>query len=383
MPKCNSTGHKGGNSALRRILDRYILREVVLTWLAVTAVLLVLLLTNQLARVLQRAADNQYPQSVVLELIWLGALQNLTVLMPVGLLLGIVFAFGRLYHDSEMAAALACGVGPSTLYIPVSLLALFVTVVMAWLTLFVAPQSMAQALSLRKAALQQGQFAPVAPGRFRTFGGSDVVVYAEGVEPDGTLTNVFVERNRDGGVEVALAARAKHAVGKDGMTHTITLYNGERYEGVPGSPKFRIIHFAENTIPVEVPKLSDAVTDIEAEPTSSLLGSDDREKRSELHWRVAMPVMCIVLTLLAVPLSRLRPREGRYARLLQAILIYFVYSTFLSAGKVWLARGKIPDYLGLWWVHGAVIVLAYLFIYGPAIITRLRYRPPAEQVAPA
>ncbi len=88
-------------------------------------------------------------------------------------------------------------------------------------------------------------------------------------------------------------------------------------------------------------------------------------------------------TLLAVPLSRLRPREGRYARLLQAILIYFVYSTFLSAGKVWLARGKIPDYLGLWWVHGAVIVLAYLFIYGPAIITRLRYRPPAEQVAPA
>jgi lipopolysaccharide export system permease protein len=88
---------------------------VVLTWLAVTGVLLVILLTNQLARVLQRAAENQYPQSVVLELIWLGALQNLTVLMPIGLLLGVVLAFGRLYHHSEMAAALDCGLGRSTL----------------------------------------------------------------------------------------------------------------------------------------------------------------------------------------------------------------------------------------------------------------------------
>ena len=356
---------------------------MVLTWLAATGVLLIILLTNQLARVLQRAAENQYPQSVVLELIWLGALQNLTVLMPIGLLLGVVLAFGRLYHDSEMAAALACGTGPSTMYVPVSLLAVVVTAVMSWLTLSLAPASIAQSLSLRKAALQQGQFAPVAPGRFRTFGSSDVVVYAEGVEPDGTLTNVFVERDRAGSVEVALAQRARHSVGRDGMTHTITLYDGERFEGTPGSPRFRIMRFTENTIPVEVPKLSDAVTALEAAPTSTLLHTRDREKLAELHWRIALPVMCVVLTLLAVPLSQLRPREGRYARLLQAILIYFVYSTFLSAGKVWLARGTVPEYLGLWWVHILVVLFAWCFIYGPRVIARLRYRPPAEQPVPA
>ncbi|HEY1284409.1 MAG TPA: LPS export ABC transporter permease LptF, partial [Steroidobacteraceae bacterium] len=328
---------------MRRILDRYILREVVLTWLAVTGILLILLLTNQLAKVLQRAAENQYPQSVVVELIWLGALQNLTVIMPVGLLLGVVLAFGRLYHDSEMAAALACGVGPSAMYVPVSLLTVLVTVIMAWLTLFLAPESIARSLSLRATALQQGQFAPVAPGRFRTFGGSDVVVYAEDVDPDGTLRNVFVERNRGGTVEVAVAKRARHSVGRDGMTHTITLYDSERYEGVPGSPRFRFTRAPENVIPIEVPKLSDAVNALEAAPTLALADSSNKESRAELHWRVAMPVMCVVLTLLAVPMSRLRPREGRYARLLQAILIYFVYTTFLSAGKVWIARGKISD----------------------------------------
>jgi lipopolysaccharide export system permease protein len=354
----------------------------VLTWLAVTGVLLVILLTNQLARVLQRAAENQYPQSVVLELIWLGALQNLTFIMPIGLLLGVVLAYGRLYHDSEMAAALACGVGRSTLYVPVTILTIIVTLLMAWLTLSVAPGAIARSLSLRSAALQAGQFAPIAPGRFRTFGGSDAVVYAEGVEEDGTLTNVFVERSRDGVIEVALAQRARHAVGGDGMTHTITLYDGERFEGAPGSARFRIMRFTENTIPVQVPKLSDAVTSLEAEPTRALLASQDREKRAELHWRVAVPVMCVVLTLLGVPLSRLRPREGRYARFLQAVLIYFVYSTILSAAKVWIARGTVPEELGLWWVHVVVIALALMYIYGPAVIARLRYRD-VPRVAPA
>jgi lipopolysaccharide export system permease protein len=363
---------------LRRILDRYILREVLTTWLLVTGVLLIILLTNQLARVLERAAENQYPQSVVLELIWLGTLQNLSVVMPIGLLLGVVLAFGRLYHDSEMAAALACGVGPSTLYVPVIILTLAVTAVLAWLTLSLGPNSMARSLSLRNTALQAGQFAPISPGRFRTFGGSDVVVYAEGVNPDGTLSNVFVERDRGGRVEVALAERAKHTVGEGGMTHTITLYDGERFEGVPGSPKFRIMRFSENTIPVEVPPLSDEVTRLDAEPTSALLNTRDREKRAELHWRLAMPVMCIVLTLLAVPLSRLRPREGRYARVWLAVLIYFVYSNVISAGKVWIARGTVPEPLGLWWVHVVVALLALLVIFGPRLIARLRYRPVAS-----
>ena len=103
-----------------RILDRYILREVAVTWLAVTGVLLAILLTNQIARVLERAAESQYPRGVVLELIMLGAVQNLALIVPVGLLLGIVLGLGRLYHDSEMTAAQACGaqatgyrVGPS------------------------------------------------------------------------------------------------------------------------------------------------------------------------------------------------------------------------------------------------------------------------------
>jgi lipopolysaccharide export system permease protein len=96
---------------LLRILDRYILREVVVSWLAVTGVLLAILLTNQIARVLELAAESQYPRGLVVELILLSAVQNLSLVIPVGLLIGIVLALGRLYHDSEMTAAQACGAG--------------------------------------------------------------------------------------------------------------------------------------------------------------------------------------------------------------------------------------------------------------------------------
>ena len=357
-----------------KILGRYILREVVTAWLVVTGVLLVILLANQVAGVLERAAVNQYPQGVVLELIGLGALQNLSLLLPFGLLLGVVLAFGRLYHDSEMAAALACGIGPSNIYVPVGLLAVFVTAGLAWLTLGLAPDAYARALSLRNAATRAGQFAPIAAGKFRSFGGGSAVVYAQNVNKDGTLGNVFVERDRGPVVEVALAQRARHSVSPDGSTHTITLYDGERHEGQPGSPEFRIMHFTEYTIPIQVPLVSGVVKNLEAQPSRALLESSDLNKRGELHWRVAMPVSCIVLTLLAVPLSRLRPRQGRYAKVWVAIVIYFLYQNLITVGKVWIARGTVPEIAGLWWTHAVVVLLALVVISGPTIGNRIRYR---------
>jgi lipopolysaccharide export system permease protein len=359
---------------LGKILGRYILREVVTAWLVVTGVLLIILLANQVAGVLERAAVNQYPQGVVLELIGLGALQNLSLLLPFGLLLGVVLAFGRLYHDSEMAAALACGIGPSNIYVPVGLLAVFVTAGLAWLTLGLAPDAYARALSLRNAATRAGQFAPIAAGKFRAFGGGSAVVYAQNVNKDGTLGNVFVERNRGPVVEVALAQRARHSVSPDGSTHTITLFDGERYEGPPGGAEFRLMHFSEYTIPVQVPMVSDVVKNLEAQPSRALLESTDPNKRAELHWRVAMPVSCVVLTLLAVPLSRLRPRQGRYARVWLAVVIYFLYQNLINIGRSWIARGTLPEIAGLWWTHAVMLLLTLVVIFGGSIANRVRYQ---------
>src|SRR5262249_47814218 len=146
------------------------------------------------------------------------------------------------------------------------------------------------------------------------------------------------------------------------------------FEGVPGTAEFRILRFAEHVIPIEVPAPTDVIRNIEAQPTEDLLDSTDPEKRAELHWRVAFATMWLVLTLVAVPLARLRPRQGRYSRVLLAILVYFVYSNLVSAGKVWLARGTTPAFLGLWWTHIAIALLTVAFISGSRGLMSLRSR---------
>lgn len=364
-----------------RILDRYILREVVVSWIAVTSVLLAILLTNQIAGVLERAAENQYPRGVVLELIMLGGLQNLSLIVPVGLLLGIVLALGRLYHDSEMTAAQACGTGSRPVLLPVLAFTAVLGVLVAMLSLYVSPAATQRMLDLRREALRAGQFAPISAGRFRLFGGGSTVVYAQGARPDGTLTRVFVERDQGNRLEVALAQRATHTYSEDGDLQVITLYDGERFEGIPGERRFRVVRFAENTIPVRLPALSSGAVSLDGVAFNELLKARDRASAAAFHWRIAFPIMAMVLAGIAIPLARLRPRQGRYARIGYAVLIFFVYINLTIAGRQWLARGAIPQWLGLWWVHAAVVLLAAFILFAPRVLARLRYRRNVTRLA--
>jgi len=359
---------------LLRILDRYILREVVVSWFAVTGVLLAILLTNQIAGVLERAAENQYPRGVVFELIMLGAAQNLALIVPVGLLLGTVLALGRLYHDSEMTAAQACGAGSRPVLLPVLAFTAVLAALVAALSLYLSPAATQRILDLRREALRAGQFAPITAGKFRMFGGGSTVVYAQGTEPDGTLTRVFVERDRGDQLEIALAQRATHSYAEEGDLQVITLFDGERFEGIPGERRFRIVRFAENTIPVRLPALSAGAVALDGVAIGTLLKSPDRESAAEFNWRIAFPIMAVVLAAIGIPLARLRPRQGRYARVGYAVLIFFVYINLTIAGRQWLTRGVIPQWLGLWWVHAVVVLLAAAILLVPRFVARARYR---------
>jgi lipopolysaccharide export system permease protein len=368
---------------LLRILDRYILREVVVSWLSVSGVLLAILITNQVARVLERAAESQYPRGVVLELIALGAVQNLSLILPVGLLLGIVLGLGRMYHDSEMSAAQACGAGSRPILIPVLGFTALLAGLLAVLSLQLSPAATGRMLDLRREALRAGQFAPISPGKFSTFGGGSTVVFAQGAEKDGTLTRVFVQRSRGRILEIALAQRATHEYFENGDLQVITLYDGERYEGIPGERRFRIVRFKENSIPVRLPAMSGGAVALEGVSTRLLMGSQDLKQRAELHWRIALPIMAVIMALIAVPLSRLAPRQGRYARVGYAVLIFFVYINLMIAGKMWIEKGVTPAWLGLWWVHVVVGLLAASILFLPRWMARARYRRNMARRLPA
>jgi lipopolysaccharide export system permease protein len=163
-----------------------------------------------------------------------------------------------------------------------------------------------------------------------------------------------VQRETAGRIEVALAETATYSKASQGM-HLVTLFNGRRYEGVPGKEDFRVIEFREHGIPIAAPSETVDITDPDTKPTAALLGSDAPADVAQMQFRTSAPLMALVLTLIAVPLSRLRPRQGRYARVGFAIVVYFVYSNLLSASKIWIQKGIVPPELGVWWVHAAAL----------------------------
>ena len=369
-----------------RTLDRYVFREVAVTWLAVTFVLLAILLANQLARVLSQAAANDFPREVVFALIGLTTTGNLSIIMPIGFFLAIMLALGRLYHESEMAAIQACGVGPAGLFRPITLLGIFIVGMLAWLSFTGIPAASARAQAIRAEALRDAQFGLLEPGRFRTFGGGNIVFYAERVDDNGILYNVkvFIERpvkeqpDQDAEAppapsrfEIWTATRAEQR-GAGQAEQTFVLYDGERYEGVPGEGQFRIIKFSEGGIPIRLGDTKGKALKAEMKPTAELLTSSDTKDLAELHWRIATPVSALVLMALAIPLARLRPRQGRFGKMGIAILAYFIYQQSLVAARTWIENGVMPEFLGLWWVHAIALVAAAFLLIRAYPIGRVR-----------
>ena len=345
-----------------RTLDRYIFREVAVTCLAVTVVLLVILLSNQLARVLSQAAANDFPREVVFALIGLTSVAYLTVVVPVGFFLAIMLGLGRLYHESEMAAIQSCGVGPVGLFRPIGVLGVAIVALLVWLSFWAIPGAAARAQEIRVEALREAQFGALEPGRFRTFGGGNIVFYAEGVDDNHVLhnVNVFVDRTEEPGnegkMEIWVATRAEQQ-GAGQADQTFILYDGRRYEGVPGSGEFRVIQFAEGGIPIRLGELTNAKSKSELKLTRDLLQSSDPSDVAELQARISSPILALVLMMLAVPLARLRPRQGRFARIGIAILAYFLYSLLLDTARAWVENGVVPTFIGIWWVHAIALCI--------------------------
>jgi len=178
----------------------------------------------------------------------------------------------------------------------------------------------ARALSLRSAALRAGQLRS---------GCAREVSHLQRRQRRGVRAGRQSRRHtlrRVRGAQIAArwsrwrsAERARHTVTADGMTHILTLYNGERFEGVPGGAEFRIVRFAEHVVAgAGAGARRRGVRSLEARPTASLLDSRDAIERAELHARIAMPLMCAVLALLAgaarAPQAAPGPLRARVAR---------------------------------------------------------------------
>ena len=348
---------------MRRILDRYIFREIASTWLAVTLVLLLILLTNQFARVLGDVAKGQLPRDAAFDVIALSAAQYLTILVPIGLFLAVMLALGRLYKDSELPAMMACRVGPAGIYRPLMWLMVPLAAGVAWLSIDMGPRALRAVDRIGAEARREADLASIEPGRFTQVGSGEAVVYGERITDEGLMENVFLQRQVDDEtIEVVVARRGEQIDSDDPDVRFLVLHEGRRYEGVPGTSRFRVVEFVEHGIPYRLPSLDPPDPRPRAMSLVDLIRAGGLEHIAEIQFRVGIPLATIILAILAVPLSRTQPRSGRYGRLAVGLLVFIIYLNMLSASRAWIEQGTISPVLGLWWVHGVALSLALLLL---------------------
>ena len=344
-----------------RIIDRYLLRELTRSFVAVNAVLLLVTFGGVLTDVLNKIARGKLPASLLLVQVGLRSLDALGIVLPLGLFLTVLLAYGRLYRDSEVAVLAASGLRLREMLRPVLWLALPLLVALAGITFVASPRALALADRLVQDANRSLLVAGLEAGRFVDLPGGMGVIYIGQMSADGRrFSRLFVQSDDEGRLDIITAANGELYNDRAGRERYLRLQDGFRVEGTLDAPDFRAMRFKRNDIRLPEPEAEGPKRAETRHDTTALLASTKRADRAELHWRLAVPLSALVLALIAFPLARSAPREPRFGKLIIAVLSYIIYVNLLALGRGWLADGSLPMSLGLWWVHGLGLVLFVL-----------------------
>lgn len=357
------------------LIFRYLCKEVLGSLLATTLVLMVILITNQFVHYLNDAANGLITMTTVMKVMSLQVPLLLGFLLPLGLFIGIMMAFGRLYVDHEMTVMSACGVSRWQLLRMSLTFATLVAFVVAVLMLWAEPKVQWYRTQIIQRAEATASLSKMLPGRFSPIGKGGVwTFYAAGVgDHHHKMYDVLLAKKiaTKQGVKWDLVTANQAYEHKQPVNHDTFLVfdKGYRSIGIPGGRHYQITQYDKYGVRLVAGK-PDMGDDVKYLSTSTLwhMRHSNRDASAELQWRLAMPISVWLFTLISVPLSYTRPRHGRYLQLLPAILIYILYADLMFVGRAWIEQGTVSTALGLWWLHALVFVIGFVlvfrFIYG-------------------
>jgi lipopolysaccharide export system permease protein len=346
------------------IIDRYILREVTKSFLAILFVLLLILVGSGYMRLLGDAASGNIGNDIILNLVAIEALRVMAPITPPAFFLAILYTLGQMYRHSEMTALFASGVGSGRLFRAVILAALPVVLLVSWLSLDLRPWANGQRDLVLKQRDIQSEFNSAVAGRFNESKRGNLVFYVEGVSDDRKrLQQVFVQNRQHGKLGLIVSDEGYQHVDPESGEQFIVLRNGRRYEGEPGRNDFTIGEFEEYGVKIALEQQAPRGMRVRSLSTPELFASEVLAHKVELQYRFMLPLAVLVFTVISVPLSHGQPREGFYGRIVLAILFYLLFVNLIALSEAWMASGATPLWMGRWWVHLLMLALAGAFAY--------------------
>jgi lipopolysaccharide export system permease protein len=347
------------------IVFRYLIGEVFKSQLAVFLILITIILSQRFVKILADASEGELPGQLVLTLISLKLPQLAVLILPLAAFLGVLVAYSRIYAESEMTVLHATGISEWYVTRLTLILSLLMGLAAAGLMMYLSPWAAEREYEIMAKADADSGLSTLLPGRFQQTSNEKAVVFVQDMNRDGTqLSRVFLaqsasEDNLTGSVVYAETG----AVAEDSNgAQRLVLSNGRRYAGSVDSPQFDVLEFGRYDIQIREQQVEQRRRKLSSLPTDQLLAVNSAEAKAEWHWRLAIPISIPILMLLAVPLSRVNPRQGKFGKLLPALALFLGYYILLIVCRNLIENEKIPVALGMWWIHGLALALGVFLL---------------------
>lgn len=321
---------------------------------------------------LNEAVAGVIPPEAVLFTIMYNSPSFLQLILPLGFYISILLVYGRMHSENEMTVLSATGFGPKQVFkitmAPVAIMMLLI----GFLSLYLAPSAAYKLDSYLQKQQQESEFSFITPGRFNSLGkNGNKVSYSEELSADRKeMKKVFMAD----GNSLILAESGRLSISEKSGSRYLELTAGKRFNGVPGQPTFEAMNFESYSVKIAEESSVARKARYEAVSTLQLIEKKHRVYKARLHYRIGLFLLIPIIVFIAFPLSHVKPRAGRYGKVMPAIIIYMVYYTTLITARKWMEQGDTPIWMGLWWLHGIFLALGLMLLYWPSVVLKWQGR---------
>lgn len=352
------------NSTMSNILTGYLAREIFKTCVATVLVLYIIFMSNALGRVLADIADGDVPLQALWTVMLSHSVNIFSLLLPIGIFFSIIFTFGRMYKDHEIVVMNACGIGYRDFYKPVAIVLLPMFLLSGYVSLVLNAQIQGHALAAIDHGVNLNEFRLIKPGQFNQARGGDRVFYMESISEDKLeLQEIILSQTSPDSTIMETAESGRQKVDDETGDLFLVLGPGQRIEGVAGQKNFRFLDYEQHGVLIRKKVKPAGKVHSVQNTVAGLWASSRMSDRVELQWRIAIPVLLVVLAIVAVPLSHISPRQGRFGKVGYALVVYFVYLNLIVVTRAQLEAGVVPMEINFWWVHLVFIAFAAVLVY--------------------
>ncbi|WP_435418582.1 LptF/LptG family permease [Parerythrobacter aurantius] len=354
-------------------IDRYILRLTIVPMMSVFVLAASLLLLDKMLRLFDFVAVEGGPVGVVFKM--LGALipEYASLAIPLGLLLGILFAFRKLATTSELDVLHAVGMGYGRLLrVPYAITAVLVAVNVA-LVFYIQPMSR-YTYELLEYELRSGSLgASIKVGEFTTLADRMALRIEESEDNGRQLKGIFARVSDEKGQVLSISAREGRFLATTDSPDTIILRltEGTIVQDTGGQTP-RVLSFSRHDLPIDLPRIEQfrARGDAEREyilPELLSIGWNRAEpavkrdaSQASFHFRLVEVVMMLLMPLLAVALAVPPKRSSSALGVFVSIVMVVAYHKVNQYAEDIAALGRVDPIPALW---GPFVVFAALIVW--------------------